>query len=163
MGRYAVCGVGETGSAYVRKSLLTDRGEFKRDRDVRYRARWCPSSPISLGCSRKWPNIKPAKQIESAGNEHHMTWRGHASTRNSLKLNMTRGKAEQLLGKPSGRFRETFSYLHEHTGTIRCASYTWENSIDIGTTNRGSGRHAKVFTGHMQQDSSGHRFFPTPV
>jgi hypothetical protein len=48
-----------------------------------------------------------------------------------LKLNMTRNSVEQLLGKPSGRFHETFTYLHEHEGTIRHAPYTWENSIDI--------------------------------
>ena len=48
-----------------------------------------------------------------------------------LKLNMTRNKVEQLLGKPSGRFHETFTYLHKHEGTIRNASYTWENSIDV--------------------------------
>ena len=48
-----------------------------------------------------------------------------------LKLNMTRDTVEQLLGKPSGRFHETFTYLHEHKGTIRHAPYTWENSIDI--------------------------------
>jgi hypothetical protein len=31
-----------------------------------------------------------------------------------LKLNMTRNAVEQLLGKPSGNFHETFTYLHEH-------------------------------------------------
>ena len=48
-----------------------------------------------------------------------------------LKLNMARNAVEQLLGKPSGRFHETFTYLHKHEGTIRNASYTWENSIDV--------------------------------
>lgn len=48
-----------------------------------------------------------------------------------LKLDTSRKTVEQLLGKPSGRFHETFSYLHEHKGTIRHAPYTWDNSIDI--------------------------------
>lgn len=48
-----------------------------------------------------------------------------------LKLNMTRDTVEQLLGKPSGSFHETFTYLHEHKGTIKRTPYTWENSIEI--------------------------------
>jgi hypothetical protein len=48
-----------------------------------------------------------------------------------LKLNMSRGTVEQLLGKPSCRFHETFTYLHEHKGQIGHAPYTWDNSIDI--------------------------------
>jgi hypothetical protein len=48
-----------------------------------------------------------------------------------LKLKMTRDTVEQLLGKPSGRFHNTFTYLHEHKGTIKHAPYTWDNSIDI--------------------------------
>jgi hypothetical protein len=48
-----------------------------------------------------------------------------------LKLNMTRNAVEQLLGKPSGNFHETFTYLHEHEGTIKHAPHTWENSLDI--------------------------------
>jgi hypothetical protein len=48
-----------------------------------------------------------------------------------LKLNTTRDRVEQLLGKPSGRFQETVTYLHEHKGTIGRTPYTWENSIDL--------------------------------
>ncbi len=48
-----------------------------------------------------------------------------------LRLGMTELQVEQLLGKPSGRFHNTFTYLHEHEGTIRDTPYTWDNSIDI--------------------------------
>ena len=48
-----------------------------------------------------------------------------------LKLGMTRTQVEQLLGKPSSRFRNTFMYDHEHEGRIRDRPYTWDNSIDI--------------------------------
>lgn len=48
-----------------------------------------------------------------------------------LKLKMTRNTVEQLLGEPSGSFHETFTYFHEHKGTIGHAPYTWDNTIDI--------------------------------
>ena len=48
-----------------------------------------------------------------------------------LKLNMTRNTVKQLLGMPSSSFHETFTYFHEHEGTIGHTPYTWDNTIDI--------------------------------
>ncbi len=48
-----------------------------------------------------------------------------------LRLGMTKSQVEQLLGKPSGRYHNTFMYFHEHERTIGNTPYTWDNSIDI--------------------------------
>jgi hypothetical protein len=48
-----------------------------------------------------------------------------------LRLGMTKLQVEQLLGKPSGRFQETFMYFHQHETTIKDTPYTSDDSIDI--------------------------------
>jgi len=48
-----------------------------------------------------------------------------------LRLDMTKLQVEQLLGKPSGRFHDTFMYLHQHQETVKDTTYTWDDSIDV--------------------------------
>jgi hypothetical protein len=48
-----------------------------------------------------------------------------------LHLGTTRTEVENLLGQPSGKFRNTFMYEHEHKLTIRQEPYMTMNSIYI--------------------------------
>lgn len=93
---------------------------------------WLTSGEIDGGSigGFVWLHMSAAQRIDSRCTELNAE-KATVMLPIPLKLNMTRDTVEQLLGKPSGRFHETFTYLHEHKGTIRHAPYTWENSIDI--------------------------------
>ena len=93
---------------------------------------WLTSSEIdgeSIG-GFVWLRMSSGQKIDSRCKALNSE-QGMVTSPVPLRLGMTKLQVEQLLGKPSGRFRNTFMYFHEHEGTIRNAPYTWDNSIDI--------------------------------
>jgi len=77
-----------------------------------------------------WLHMTAAQKIDSRCTELNAE-QGTVVLPIPLKLSMTRNAVERLLGKPSGRFHGTFTYQHEHEGTVGHAPYTWENSVDL--------------------------------
>ena len=104
---------------------------YRRDHSDDW-ALWLESAEIdgeSIG-GFLWLRMGPGQKVDSRCKALN-TQQGVVTTPVPIKLGMTEPQVEQLLGKPSGRFHNTFMYFHEHEGTIRNTAYTWDNSIDI--------------------------------
>jgi hypothetical protein len=93
---------------------------------------WLTSGEIDGGSigGFVWLRMSATQRIDSRCTELHAE-QATVTLPIPLRLNTTRDRVEQLLGKPSSRFHETFTYLHEHKGTIGRTPYTWDNSIDL--------------------------------
>ena len=105
---------------------------YRRDATRMEWVLWLTSAEIDGGSigGFVWLRMGAMQKIDSRCTELNAE-RGTVLLPVPLRLNMTRNAVEQLLGKPSGRFHETFNYQHQHDGTIRNLAYSWVNSIDI--------------------------------